>query len=54
MEITTQNLKIYKSKMIIHRKLKYNFLRETVNNLPSRSPLLEGVETEPFGNSMKV
>lgn len=40
MEIVTQNMKEFKSTKNNHGKVKFNFWREIVWNIPSRSQLL--------------
>lgn len=46
MEIKTQNIEVYKRTTIIRRKVKLDLLKGIVKNIPSRSPLFEGVESK--------
>lgn len=51
----TKIMKIYKSTMIDHWKIKSNFLRENIKNIPSTLPLLQSRnKTDPFRNRKEV
>lgn len=43
MEMITRRNKEYRRSMMDHRKIKSDFTREIVKNIPSRRPLFEGV-----------